>query len=286
VDPLSVPLSTVEPLAGAKRQALDHQVITGKSSPARSYYLFVAVILALILGAIFEIPRLRDSQPGTNPTAAAPSGPVATPSTSPTPARVAPETPAKPQPKVEQKQTAPRVNQPAQRSALDPAQSPQLPVQAQPPSTTSAAKQSVPKDLASSPTTSPASLKSAVPRSDESARAAPFVADREASIKAGSVTPGEALNQILPEVSEKSRSTIHGTVRTVIKVRVDSSGSVSAAEVASGGSRFFSTAALGAAKQWDFSPAKIDGHAVPSEWLLHFDFSQSDTKVTPLATKP
>ena len=46
----------------------------------------------------------------------------------------------------------------------------------------------------------------------------------------------------------------------------------------------FATAALDAAKQWDFAPAKIDGHVVPSEWLLHFDFTPAGTKVTPLAT--
>ena len=131
----------------------------------------------------------------------------------------------------------------------------------------------------------PASLKSAVPRSAP-VKAAPFVPDREASIKAGAVAPGEVLNQILPDISNKSRSTIHGTVRTVIKVHVDTAGSVSAAEIASGGSHFFAKAALDAARQWDFAPAKVDGHAVPSEWLLHFDFTPSDTKVTSLPTKP
>src|SRR5262249_29295652 len=125
----------------------------------------------------------------------------------------------------------------------------------------------------------PASLKAPVSRTAR-VTAAPFVPDREASIKAGAVTPGEVLNQILPDVSSKSRNTIHGTVRTVIKVHVDTAGSVSAAEIASGGSRFFASAALDAAKQWDFAPAKVDGHAVPSEWLLHFDFTPSDTKVT------
>jgi TonB family protein len=93
-------------------------------------------------------------------------------------------------------------------------------------------------------------------------------------------------NQVLPEVSEKSRTTIHGTVRTVIKVHVDTAGSVSTAQIASGGSRFFANAALDAAKQWDFAPAKVDGHAVASEWLLHFDFTPTGTKVTPLPTKP
>src|SRR4029077_13138708 len=144
------------------------------------------------------------------------------------------------------------------------------------------------KERAPSPAASPASLKSAVPRSDSprEAEAAPFVADREASIKSGAVTPGEALNQILPEISDKSRSTIHGTVRSVIKVHVNADGSVSSAEVASGPSKFFSSAALDAAKRWELPPAKIDGHAVPSEWLLHFDFTQSATNGAALPSKP
>jgi TonB family protein len=97
---------------------------------------------------------------------------------------------------------------------------------------------------------------------------------------------GEPLNQVLPEVSAKSRSTIHGTVRVVIKLHVDASGNVTAAEPASSPSRFFADAALQAAKGWDFAPAKIAGQTVPSEWLVRFDFTQADVKVLPSQTKP
>jgi TonB family protein len=284
VDPLSVPLSNV---------ALDHQVIAAKKSPGGGYYLIVAVVLALTIGALLVIPRFRSTQsdPGAS---IAPSQPTVQPSTSPTPAKSSPAVPAKPQPKIEQKQSAPKPNQGAQRSALEPTPDPRQNVtqeSKQAAQQTADAKQSQQppqKERVPSPAPSPASLKSAVPRSDShrEAEAAPFVADREASIKSGAVTPGEALNQVLPEISDKSRSTVHGTVRSVIKVHVDADGSVSAAEVASGPSKVFSTAALDAAKRWDFAPAKIGGHAVPSEWLLHFDFTQSDTKVTALPTKP
>jgi TonB family protein len=100
------------------------------------------------------------------------------------------------------------------------------------------------------------------------------------------VTQGEALNQVLPEVSDRSRSTIHGTVRVIIKVHVDSSGSVSGAEVASSPSKFFADSALQAARRWDFAPAKIGGQNVASDWLVRFDFTQSDTQVFPAQTKP
>jgi TonB family protein len=274
IDPLSVPLSPVEPLHGSKKQALENQVIAGTKAPSRGYYLVVAVVIALTLGALLVIPRFRDRSTSAEPAAStAPSQPDAQPSATPPRAETAPPTPVKSQPKPEpRKATPPPVTAP-QRSAAEPKQSPaQASVQ-----TAAGTAQAKGDDFALSNT--PASLRSAVP-------AAPFVHDREASIKAGAVAPGEVLNQVLPEVSEKSRSTIHGTVRTVIKVHVDSSGSVSAAEVASAPSKFFASAALDAAKQWDFAPAKIDGHAVPSEWLLHFDFTQTDTKVSSLPTKP
>jgi TonB family protein len=264
VDPLSVPLSNV---------ALDHQKIGAKKSPGGGYYLFVAVILALTIGALLVIPRFRSGRAGSD-ASASPQDPSAQPSNVPAPQ---PEVAAKPQPK---SQSAPKANQ--HSAASDQQKSSQKSQQA-----AAQSSQQPPKENVTTASTAPASLKSAVPRSDStSTEAAPFVPDREARIKSGAITPGEVINQVLPEVSDKSRSTIHGTVRSVIKVHVNADGSVSSAEVASSGSKFFSTAALDAAKKWDFAPAKIDSHAVPSEWLLHFDFTQTGTKVTPLATKP
>jgi TonB family protein len=90
----------------------------------------------------------------------------------------------------------------------------------------------------------------------------------------------------MPEVSAKSRSTIHGTVRVVVKVHVDASGTVASATPASSPSKFFGDAAVQAAKQWDFTPAKISGQPVPSEWLVRFDFTPTDTKVLPSETRP
>jgi TonB family protein len=275
INPLSVPLSTVKPLSGAKKITLENQVIAGSKPAARAYYLMVAVVLALVVGAILAIPRFRSHPAEADSASRTPDQSAVQPSA--TPAKAPPSVPPKSQPKVEQKQPAPPANAPAQPSALQPEQAP-----AQDSLQRTMEKQAV-KKAASSPSTATASLR--VPP-DTAPVAPPFVPDREASIKAGTVTPGEVLNQILPEVSERSRSTIHGTVRTVIKVHVDSSGSVDNAEIASAPSRFFANAALEAARQWDFAPAKVDGHAVPSEWLLHFEFTPSGTKVTPLPTKP
>jgi TonB family protein len=291
VDPLSVPLSTVTPLPATRKHALQNQSVARPtpyghsipktSSPARSYYIFFGVLLALTLGAMLAIPRLRNRGSQTDPASStAPSQPVAQPQTRPlTPTKIAPPAPSKPQPKSPPKPAAAPSDQPLQRSALQPTQkSQQDSLQA------TTEKQPVKKDP-SSTDAAPASLRSAVPRSDPAPNA-PFATNREASIVAGAITPGEVLNQVLPEVSQKSRNTIHGTLKIVVKVHVDSSGSIAAAEVVSGPSRFFSEAALQAARRWDFAPAKVNGHAVPSEWLLHFDFTQAKTNVTPLPTKP
>jgi TonB family protein len=282
IDPLSVPLSTVGPLLGGKRAALDNQVLSGPRKPARGYYLFAALVLALTIGAMLAIPRFRSHQAEAENASASPSGEASTqPATSAEVSKTAPPLPSDLQPKSE-----PSVES---KSAV-PSHSPYSPTTPHSKATpiedsaaATAGKQPGKTEL-SAANSAPASLKS-VPGAAR-VTAAPFVPDREASIKAGAVTPGEVLNQVLPEVSEKSRSTIHGTVRTVIKVHVDTAGSVSTAQIASGGSRFFASAALDAARQWDFAPAKVDGHAVPSEWLLHFDFTPTGTKVTPLPTKP
>jgi TonB family protein len=100
------------------------------------------------------------------------------------------------------------------------------------------------------------------------------------------VTQGEVINQVLPEVSARSRSTIHGTVRVVVRVHVDASGPVTDAEPASTPSKFFGDAAVQAAKRWDFAPAKIADQRVASVWLLRFDFTQTDTRVLPSQTTP
>jgi TonB family protein len=99
--------------------------------------------------------------------------------------------------------------------------------------------------------------------------------------------PGEVLSQVLPEPSQKAQATIHGKVRVGVKVQVDATGNVTGAEFASPGpSKYFADLALQAARRWDFAPAKVDGHAVPSEWLIVFHFTPSGPKVFPTESNP
>jgi len=103
----------------------------------------------------------------------------------------------------------------------------------------------------------------------------------------GSVTPGEVLDQVMPDVSPGARATIHGTVRVTVKLHVDPAGNVSSAEIFSPGpSKYFADQALQAAHRWDFAPAKVDGHAVVSDWLVRFEFTPSITRVHPTQSTP
>jgi len=95
----------------------------------------------------------------------------------------------------------------------------------------------------------------------------------------GSVA-GRVLEQVLPEVPPQARGSIHGTVKVDVKVSAGPTGSVESAHLASeGSSRYFAGLAVEAARQWRFSPPTVDGHAVASEWLLHFEFDSSATTV-------
>jgi TonB family protein len=271
IDPLSVPLSNVPPMLPSKQHALEHQMVTGGSAPYRSYYVVIAILVALTLGAMLAIPRLRDrgSEPDKSSALRSPS---VQPETSPA---------VQSQPQSTEKQATampdPTKQGPLPRSAGQPAQS------SSPNSIkTASEKQFVRNEQLS------ANAQPPTPPAPALVQPHPVFAtpSKPASAPAGVVTQGEVINQVLPEVSARSRSTIHGTVRVVVKVHVDASGTVTEAEPASTPSRFFGDAAVQAAKRWDFAPAKVADQRVPSVWLLRFDFTQADTKVLPSQTTP
>jgi TonB family protein len=115
-----------------------------------------------------------------------------------------------------------------------------------------------------------------------SASSAAPPASAASSNPGGRSARGEVLDQVLPDVSQKARDTIHGKVRVVVRVHVDASGNVSAADLDSPSpSKFFADLALQAARRWEFQSPEADGHSIPSEWLLRFEFTQTDTQVFP-----
>jgi len=75
---------------------------------------------------------------------------------------------------------------------------------------------------------------------------------------------------VIPDVSQKARSTIRGTVRINVRVQLNPDGSVSSAALDSGASsQFFANLALMAARDWRFAPS---GN---TSVLLRFDFTNS-----------
>ena len=96
------------------------------------------------------------------------------------------------------------------------------------------------------------------------------------------------IRKVLPQVSEKSRSTIHGTVRINVRVQLNPDGTVSSAELAAPApSQFFADLALKAAQQWQFgapaspSPSSASSGAsastLPPSTVIRFDFTPTST---------
>jgi TonB family protein len=107
------------------------------------------------------------------------------------------------------------------------------------------------------------------------------------SATAPGVVHGKVLQQVLPNAAQSARDTIRGTVRVSVKVQVDESGAVTQATIDSRGpSQFFADRAVHAAQLWKFSPARQDGRAVPSEWLIHFEIDPAAINVHTTETAP
>jgi TonB family protein len=85
---------------------------------------------------------------------------------------------------------------------------------------------------------------------------------------------GQVVHQVLPDVPEFARRTIRGMVKIQVRATVDAAGHVTDAKVESENSRYFAKLAIEAARQWDFA-------AVPSDWLLRFEFTTAGTTVHP-----
>jgi TonB family protein len=103
-----------------------------------------------------------------------------------------------------------------------------------------------------------------------------------ANAPAGDLVPGKVVREVLPDVPKSASNTIQGTVRVRVKVQVDPSGHVASVEIDSAGpSKYFAQLALQAARDWEFTPAEVDGQPVSSEWTLRFEFTRTTTKAIP-----
>jgi TonB family protein len=95
--------------------------------------------------------------------------------------------------------------------------------------------------------------------------------------------PGKVIQQVLPEVSQSSMNTIHGTVRVAVRVHVDAAGNILGVSfIAVGPSQYFARLASDAAQRWKFSPPRRKGQTVASTWDLRFEFIRGATRVNPV----
>jgi len=104
---------------------------------------------------------------------------------------------------------------------------------------------------------------------------------------AGATVKGAVARQVMPDVSDEASETIQGQVDVRVRVTVNPNGDVSnAAFDAPPSSRYFSNLALQAARSWKFKPAYVGGQAVPSVWVLRFQFRRTTRGVTYAETAP
>ena len=219
-------------------------------------YLPLSVVAALVLAAIFLAPRLLRHR---TPQQSASAEQQSSPAVKPIPAVV------------HTKNTSKSAEKPTPSTLHSSSSSSPRPSQALP-----SLEKTSDKRLPSTPAPATITSVSDTPR-----------VQAVAESSGGPVTQGEVLEQIMPDVSQKARATIHGTVHVAVKLHVDTAGNVASAELFSPGpSRYFADQALQAAHRWDFAPAKIDGHAVPSEWVVRFEFTPFNTKAHPTQSNP
>ena len=111
---------------------------------------------------------------------------------------------------------------------------------------------------------------------------APIQPIAERKIAVPGAQQAEIVHQVLPDVPQKAKDTIRGTVRVRVKVSVDPSGRVTEAALDfPGPSRYFANLALQAARQWTFGRTSTANPNTPRAWTLHFEFSPTETRARP-----
>jgi TonB family protein len=82
------------------------------------------------------------------------------------------------------------------------------------------------------------------------------------------------VRQVMPDVPDYARRTIHGAVKILVRASVDAGGRVTDAKVESQNSKYFAKLSLEAARHWEFEPS-------PGDWLLRFEFTTEGSAVHP-----
>jgi TonB family protein len=123
--------------------------------------------------------------------------------------------------------------------------------------------------------------------SKPSAQRSPAPARTDDAPSMGAAAKGEIINRVVPDVPHNASSTIHGKVKVAVRATVDTSGNVIDAQFETHGpSAYFARLAMEAAKNSKFKPPMVNGRAVASTWLMHYEFRRDGTDVSPVETKP
>lgn len=97
----------------------------------------------------------------------------------------------------------------------------------------------------------------------------------------------DVANRALPEVPRDIMATIRGVLRVSVRVRVDQSGAVVDAQLASPpGSKYFDRVALEAARHWTFQPAAPTRTGPERARLLRFDCRADACQASAAAVQP
>ena len=138
------------------------------------------------------------------------------------------------------------------------------------------------------PTPAPAQVSEAAPAPTQAQEATPPPLETaEGAAPSGTALKGAVIQQVQPDAAPGALRTISGTVKVAIRLEVDENGNVTGAAFQSAGpSQYFANKALDAALRWKFKPAQADGRAVPTVWILDFQFKQSGINVIPTETAP
>ena len=265
--PVAETIAAVEPtkksLASQQVSLLPHTLIpaspvgdiTTKPPRRKSRVAITLVAVILVLAAILLAPRVLNRFSQLQPQAA-----TVEPSIAPAPSSLTP-------PKTETSVLPPLTQTKAEKRAAE--------KQAAREKNAAAARETDSSSDAVSPVSS---------RSIDAA--APRPATKSAKVAPPNPAHGAVLYQVVPDISQRARDTIQGTVRVGVKVHVDASGNVTGAELDNFSSKFFGDQAVQVARRWTFTPPQVDGRNAPSEWLLRFEFTQKATKVFPTQTGP
>jgi len=292
IDPLAVPLSPVSPNASRSvtpqpsRAPIPvtslpqvnatigsaRRVISPNPQP-RSNKLFLVSAAAAVLLAIIFVPRLilRSSKSST-PNFANSSATSATTKDSSAPAKTNPSPSSS---------SASAANSKTNSAPASPNNSPEL----NSASTNSHINRNSPSPKSESPSSSVSSRNTTASPPAAPPPSAALVTHAPANVNPASPS---IIRKVLPQVSEKSRSTIHGTVRINVRVQLNPDGTVSSAELAAPApSQFFADLALKAAQQWQFgapssrppssAASGASASTLPSSTVIRFDFTPTST---------